>query len=161
MTVKDWPGFVINYFLVAFQNDCIRLIESGYTNPADLDAGVRLGLGYRMGPMRLLDIEGLDIHRTVSLSMYEQLKDPRYIPPPLVDRMIDAGHLGAKTGRGFYTYKSAGVFGVAEPEEDSSLTSATSHGGSPSRTRYKKWALSASAPWAQASRKSALPRDST
>ena len=118
VTVKDAPGFVLNYFLVAFQNDCIRLIESGYTNPADLDAGVRLGLGYRMGPMRLLDIEGLDIHRTVSLSMYEQLKDPRYIPPPLVDRMIDAGHLGAKTGKGFYTYKSAGVFGVAEPEED-------------------------------------------
>ena len=118
VTVKDAPGFVLNYFLVAFQNDCIRLIESGYTNPADLDAGVRLGLGYRMGPMRLLDIEGLDIHRTVSLSMYEQLKDSRYIPPPLVDRMIDAGHLGAKTGKGFYTYKSAGVFGVAEPEED-------------------------------------------
>lgn len=116
--VKDAPGFVLNYFLAAFQNDCIRLVESGYTTPADLDAGVRLGLGYRMGPMRLLDIEGLDIHRTVSLSMYEQLKDPRYIPPPLVDRMIDAGHLGTKTGRGFYAYKSAGVFGVAEPEED-------------------------------------------
>ena len=117
--VKDWPGFVLNYFLAAFQNDCIRLIESGYTNPADLDAGVCLGLGYRMGPMRLLDIEGLDIHRTVSLSMYEQLKDPRYIPPPLVDRMIDAGHLGTKTGKGFYTYKSPGVFGVAELAEDS------------------------------------------
>ena len=100
VTVKDAPGFVLNYFLVAFQNDCIRLIESGYTNPADLDAGVRLGLGYRMGPMRLLDIEGLDIHRTVSLSMYEQLKDSRYIPPPLVDRMIDAGHLGTKNGKG-------------------------------------------------------------
>ncbi len=118
VVVKDAPGFVLNYFLVAFQNDCIRLIESGYTTPADLDAGVRLGLGYKMGPMRLLDIEGLDIHRTVSLSMYEQLKDPRYIPPPLVDRMIDAGHLGTKTGKGFYTYRSAGVFGVAEPEVD-------------------------------------------
>ena len=118
VVVKDAPGFVLNYFLVAFQNDCIRLIESGYTNPADLDAGVRLGLGYRMGPMRLLDIEGLDIHRTVSLSMYEQLKDPRYIPPPLVDRMIDAGRLGAKTGRGFYKYESAGMFGVAEPQEE-------------------------------------------
>ncbi len=116
--VKDSPGFVLNYFLAAFQNDCIRLVESGYTTPADLDAGVRLGLGYRMGPMRLLDIEGLDIHRTVSLSMYKQLKDPRHIPPPLVDRMIDAGHLGAKAGRGFYAYKSAGVFGVAEPAED-------------------------------------------
>ena len=118
VVAKDTPGFVLNYFLVALQNDCIRLVESGYANPADLDAGVRLGLGYRMGPMRLLDIEGLDIHRTVSLSMYEQLKDPRYIPPPLVDRMIDAGRLGAKTGRGFYEYESAGMFGVVEPQEE-------------------------------------------
>lgn len=118
VVVRDAPGFVLNRFLVAFQNDCIRLVESGYASPADLDAGVRLGLGYRMGPMRLLDIEGLDIHRTVSLSMHEQLGDPRYVPPPLVDRMIDAGRLGAKAGRGFYGYKSAGVFGVAEPEEE-------------------------------------------
>ena len=97
------PASCSTTFLVAFQNDCIRLIESGYTNPADLDAGVRLGLGYRMGPMRLLDIEGLDIHRTVSLSMYEQLKDPRYIPPPLVDRMIDAGPPGRENGQEGFT----------------------------------------------------------
>jgi len=114
--VKDRPGFILNYLLVAFQNDCIRLVESGYTTPAELDAAIQLGLGYKMGPMRLLDVEGLDIHRTVSLSMYEQLKDPRYLPPPLVDRMIDSGRLGAKAGRGFYAYKKAGLFGVAEPE---------------------------------------------
>ncbi|MEE9273939.1 MAG: 3-hydroxyacyl-CoA dehydrogenase NAD-binding domain-containing protein, partial [bacterium] len=114
---KDSPGFILNHFLIPFQNDCIRLIETGYTTPADLDAAIRLGLGYKMGPMRLLDIEGLDIHRTVSRSLYDQLRDPRYFPPPLVDRMIAAGRLGTKTGRGFYTYKRAGVFGVAELDE--------------------------------------------
>ena len=120
--VKDTPGFILNYFLIPFQNDCIRLIEAGYTTAADIDTGLRLGLGYKMGIMRLLDIEGLDIHRTVSLSLYEQLKDPRYFPPPLVDKMIDAGHLGTKTGKGFYDYEKAGVFGVAEskPEEGAS-----------------------------------------
>jgi 3-hydroxybutyryl-CoA dehydrogenase len=117
--VKDTPGFILNYFLIPFQNDCIRLIEAGYTTAADIDTSLHLGLGYKMGIMRLLDIEGLDIHRTVSLSLYEQLKDPRYFPPPLVDKMIDAGHLGTKTGKGFYTYEKPGVFGVAEskPEE--------------------------------------------
>jgi 3-hydroxybutyryl-CoA dehydrogenase len=120
--VKDTPGFILNYFLIPFQNDCIRLIEAGYTTAADIDTGLRLGLGYKMGIMRLLDIEGLDIHRTVSLSLYEQLKDPRYFPPPLVDKMIDAGHLGTKTGKGFYNYEKPGVFGVAEskPEEGAS-----------------------------------------
>ncbi|MFP6868665.1 MAG: 3-hydroxyacyl-CoA dehydrogenase family protein [Nitrospinota bacterium] len=116
--VKDTPGFILNYFLIPFQNDCIRMIEAGYAAPADLDAGITLGLGYKMAPMRLLDIEGLDIHRTVSLSLYEQLKDPRYVPPPLVDRMIASGHLGAKTGRGFYIYEQEGVFGVAEPKKE-------------------------------------------
>ncbi len=81
---KDSPGFILNYFLSPFLNDCIHLIETGYTNPHDLDTAVKLGLGYKIGPMELLDIEGLDIHRTVSLSLYEQLKDTRYIPPDLV-----------------------------------------------------------------------------
>ena len=86
---KDSPGFILNYFLSPFLNDCIHLIETGYTNPHDLDTAIKLGLGYKMGPMELLDIEGLDIHRTVSLSLYEQLKDTRYVPPDLVNKMID------------------------------------------------------------------------
>ena len=116
--VKDTPGFILNFFLVPFQNDCIRLVEAGYSTASDIDTSLRLGLGYKMGIMRLLDIEGLDIHRTVSLSLYEQLKDPRYFPPPLVDKMIDAGHLGTKTGKGFYTYEKSGVFGVAESKPE-------------------------------------------
>ncbi len=128
LEVKDTPGFILNHLLIPFQNDCIRMIEAGFTTPADLDAGITLGLGYKMAPMRLLDIEGLDIHRTVALSLYEQIRDPRYAPPPLVDRMIAAGHLGAKTGRGFYTYEKAGVFGVAEPVPESAAARAASAG---------------------------------
>ena len=126
--VKDTPGFILNCFLIPFQNDCIRMIEAGYTTAGDLDTGITLGLGYKMAPMRLLDIEGLDIHRTVSLSLYEQFKDPRYFPPPLVDKMIAAGHLGTKTGRGFYTYEKAGAFGVAEPKKESLATHDTAAG---------------------------------
>jgi 3-hydroxybutyryl-CoA dehydrogenase len=126
--VKDTPGFILNKFLIPFQNDCIRMIEAGYTTPADLDTGITLGLGYKMAPMRLLDIEGLDIHRTVAMSLYDQFKDPRYVPPPLVDKMISAGHLGTKTGRGFYSYEKAGVFGVAEPKQEDMAAHDTSAG---------------------------------
>ena len=114
---KDSPGFILNYFLSPFLNDCIHLIETGYTNATDLDTAVKLGLGYKIGPMELLDIEGLDIHRTVSLSLYKQLKDPRYKPPNLVNKMIDSGFLGTKSGKGFYNYKKPGFYGTVEREE--------------------------------------------
>ncbi len=114
--VKDSPGFILNLFLVPFQNDCIRLVETGYATAQDIDTAIRLGLGQKIGPMRLLDIEGLDVFWSVARSLYGQLQDPRFFPPPLVEKMIDAGHLGTKAGRGFYAYKKAGVFGVAEPE---------------------------------------------
>jgi 3-hydroxybutyryl-CoA dehydrogenase len=64
-----------------------------------------------MGPFKLLDIVGLDLHRAVSLALFDQLKEPRFAPPPLVDRMIAAGELGRKTGRGFFTYEQARMFG--------------------------------------------------
>ena len=98
----DVPGFIVNRFLVPFENDCIRALEAGMGTVESIDKAVELGLGYPMGTFRLLDIVGLDIHKAVSLSLYEQLRDPRFAPPPLVERMISAGHLGRKTGRGFY-----------------------------------------------------------
>jgi 3-hydroxybutyryl-CoA dehydrogenase len=100
----DVPGFIVNRFLVPFENDCIRALEAGMGTVESIDRAVELGLGYPMGTFRLLDIVGMDVHRAVSLSLYEQLRDPRFAPPPLVDRMISAGHLGRKTGRGFYAY---------------------------------------------------------
>jgi 3-hydroxybutyryl-CoA dehydrogenase len=108
---QDTPGFLVNRFLIPFENDCIRALEAGVAPAASIDRAVELGLRYPMGPFRLLDIVGLDIHRVVSLALYEQLRDPRFAPPPLVDRMIAAGELGRKTGRGFYTYDKAGMFG--------------------------------------------------
>ena len=101
---KDSPGFILNYFLVPFENDCIRALEAGMGTVESIDKAVTLGLGYPMGTFTLLDIVGLDIHRAVSMSLYQQLRDPRFAPPPLVDRMISAGHLGRKTGKGFYDY---------------------------------------------------------
>ena len=112
--VKDSPGLILNRLSVPFLNDCIRLVESGYAAPAGLDAGVQLGLGHKTGPLRLLDIQGLDAHRETALSLFEQLGDPRYAPPPLAGRMIAAGRLGMKTGRGFYTYKQPSELGDAE-----------------------------------------------
>jgi 3-hydroxybutyryl-CoA dehydrogenase len=101
---RDTPGFILNYFLVPFENDCIRALEAGMGTVESIDKAVTLGLGYPMGTFRLLDIVGLDIHKAVSMSLYERLLDPRFAPPPLVDRMIAAGHLGRKTGKGFYEY---------------------------------------------------------
>jgi 3-hydroxybutyryl-CoA dehydrogenase len=112
LETKDTPGFIVNRFLIPYENDCIRSLEAGLADVATLDAALKLGLGYPMGPFTLLDIVGLDLHRAVSMSLYTQLHDPRFAPPPLVDRMIAAGHLGRKTGRGFYTYDDERLFGT-------------------------------------------------
>jgi 3-hydroxybutyryl-CoA dehydrogenase len=111
---KDSPGLILDRLCVPFLNDCVRLVESGYAAPADLDAGVQLGLGHKTGPLRLLDIRGLDAHREAALSLCAQLGDPRYAPPPLVERMVAAGRLGMKAGRGFYAYQQPSEQGDAE-----------------------------------------------
>ncbi|MEK6711897.1 MAG: 3-hydroxyacyl-CoA dehydrogenase family protein, partial [Nitrospinota bacterium] len=116
--VKDSPGLILNRLFVPFLNDCIRLVESGYATPADLDAGVQLGLGHKTGPLRLLDIQGLDTHRETALALFAQLHDPRYAPPPLVEGMIAAGRLGQKAGRGFYAYKQPSETGAAEAVQE-------------------------------------------
>lgn len=108
----DTPGFIVNLFLVPFENDCIRALEAGLGTVESIDRAVGLGLGYPMGTFRLLDIVGLDVHKAVSMSLYDQLRDPRFAPPPLVDRMIAAGQLGRKTGEGFYQYEGRGLHGT-------------------------------------------------
>lgn len=112
VSTHDTPGFIVNLFLVPFENDCIRALEAGLGTVADIDKAIKLGLGYPMGTFELLDVVGLDIHYEVSMSLYRELKDPRFAPPPLVSRMIAAGHLGRKTGRGFYRYEGQTVFGA-------------------------------------------------
>ena len=109
---KDNPGFILNYFLVPFNNDAIRLVESGVAAPADIDRAVKLGLGYPMGPLELLDLVGLDTHLLVAEALYASTHEPRAAVPALVKRMIAAGHLGRKTGQGFYTYRGSTMFGA-------------------------------------------------
>jgi len=109
---KDNPGFILNYFLVPFNNDAIRMVEAGVATPADIDRAIKKGLGYPMGPLELLDLVGLDTHLLVAEALYASTHEPRAAVPALVKRMIAAGHLGRKTGRGFYTYQGNAMFGA-------------------------------------------------
>jgi 3-hydroxybutyryl-CoA dehydrogenase len=108
---KDSPGFILNYFLVPFNNDAIRLVEAGVAAPADIDRAIKTGLGYAMGPLELLDLVGLDTHLLVAEALYASTHDPRAAVPPLVKRMIAAGKLGRKAGEGFYKYQGSAMFG--------------------------------------------------
>lgn len=108
---QDTPGFILNYFLVPFNNDAIRLIESGVAEPADLDRAIKTGLGYPMGPCELLDMIGLDTQIRLCEAFHAVTNDPRAACPPLLKRMVAAGRLGRKTGQGFYTYDRDAMFG--------------------------------------------------
>lgn len=108
---RDNPGFILNYFLIPFNNDAIRMVEAGVASPADIDLAVKTGLGYPMGPLELLDLVGLDTHLLVAEALYASTHEPRAAVPPLVKRMIAAGQLGRKTGQGFYTYRGNAMFG--------------------------------------------------
>jgi len=108
---KDNPGFILNYFLVPYNNDAIRMVEAGVAEPADIDRAIKTGLGYPMGPLELLDLIGLDTQLLLCEALYGVTNEPRAACPPLVRRMIAAGHLGRKSGRGFYTYNSDATFG--------------------------------------------------
>jgi 3-hydroxybutyryl-CoA dehydrogenase len=111
VVTKDRPGFIVNRFLIPWENSCIRALEAGWGTKESIDAAVLGALGHPMGPFRLLDIVGMDIHQQVATRLYEQLRDPRFFPPPMVERMVAAGDLGRKTGRGFYTYDDTRLFG--------------------------------------------------
>ncbi len=108
---QDSPGFILNYFLIPFNNDAIRLVEAGVAAPADIDRAIKAGLGYAMGPLELLDLVGLDTHLLVAEALYASTHDPRAAVPALVKRMIAAGKLGRKTGEGFYKYQGSAMFG--------------------------------------------------
>lgn len=111
VVTKDRPGFIVNRFLIPWENSCIAALEAGLGTKESIDAAVKGALGHPMGPFELLDIVGLDIHQQVATRLYEQLRDPRFFPPPMVDRMVAAGDLGRKTGRGFYEYENTRLFG--------------------------------------------------
>ncbi|MGV0794053.1 3-hydroxyacyl-CoA dehydrogenase family protein [Mycolicibacterium sp. XJ1819] len=99
--VKDRPGFLVNRLLMPYLNDVIDAYDSGLASAEDIDTALELGLGYRMGPFRLLDVIGLDTHHHATVSAYEQTQDRQYAPSPLLSQMVAAGYLGDKSGRGF------------------------------------------------------------
>ncbi|MEM7074391.1 MAG: 3-hydroxyacyl-CoA dehydrogenase family protein [Pseudomonadota bacterium] len=108
---QDKPGFILNALLVPFNNDAIRAIEAGVASPADIDTAIKVGLGYKMGPMELLDLIGLDTQIRLCEAFYPVTLDPRAATPPLLRRMVAAGYLGRKSGRGFYIYDRNAIFG--------------------------------------------------
>jgi len=101
---SDTPGFVVNRVLIPLLNDCVRVLDETGVTPEDLDAGMRYGAGWPMGPCALLDLVGADVHVHASEALYEKLREPRMAPPARLVRMLQAGKLGRKTGEGFYTY---------------------------------------------------------
>ncbi|MCB8905129.1 MULTISPECIES: 3-hydroxybutyryl-CoA dehydrogenase [unclassified Streptomyces] len=100
----DRAGFVVNALLVPYLLSAIRMTESGFATTTDVDRGMELGCAHPMGPLRLADLIGLDTVAAIAESLYEEFKEPLYAPPPLLLRMVEAGLLGRKTGRGFHTY---------------------------------------------------------
>ncbi|MDP6896461.1 MAG: 3-hydroxyacyl-CoA dehydrogenase family protein [Rhodospirillales bacterium] len=108
---QDKPGFILNALLVPFNNDAIRAVEAGVASPTDIDKAIKAGLNYKMGPLELLDLVGLDTQMLLCEAFYPVTQDPRASAPPLLRRMVAAGHLGRKTGRGFYTYDDNAMFG--------------------------------------------------
>jgi 3-hydroxybutyryl-CoA dehydrogenase len=107
ITAPDRPGFIVNRLLVPYLLDAIRAYENGLGTLEDIDNGMKLGCGYPMGPFTLLDFVGLDTTYYIANIMFEEFREPAYAPPPLLKRMVLAGRLGRKSGRGFYKYNKA------------------------------------------------------
>ncbi len=101
---KDRAGFVVNALLIPYLLSAIRMLESGFASPEDIDSGMIEGCGHPMGPLALTDLIGLDTTIAVAESLYAEFKEPLYAPPPLLSRMVEAGLLGRKAQRGFYEY---------------------------------------------------------
>ena len=101
---KDSTAFIVNRLLVPYLLDAIRVYEGGLASLEDIDTAMKLGCGYPMGPFTLLDLVGLDTTMYVAEVMFEEFREARYAPPPLLKRMVMAGHLGRKSGKGFYDY---------------------------------------------------------
>jgi 3-hydroxybutyryl-CoA dehydrogenase len=103
----DTPGFVVNRILIPLLNDCVRVLDEASVTPEDLDTAMKHGAGWPMGPCELVDLVGIDVHVHASEALYEKLREPRMASPPRLVAMANAGQLGRKTGRGFYSYDSS------------------------------------------------------
>lgn len=105
VVVKDRPGFLVNYLLIPYLNDVIAEYDAELASAEDIDTAIRLGLGYKLGPLELLDLIGLDVHEHATRSAYDATLDSRFAPPPLLQQMVAAGYHGNKNGQGFRTGK--------------------------------------------------------
>ncbi len=103
---RDRAGFIVNTLLIPYLNDAVRMLEEGFATREDVDTAIHLGLNHPMGPLRLADLIGLDTCLQIANVLYDEFKEPRFAPPPLLKRMVTSGQLGQKTGRGFYEYRS-------------------------------------------------------
>lgn len=101
---KDTPGFIVNLLLVPYLLDAMRAYENGVASKEDIDEGMKLGCGHPMGPLTLSDYIGLDTMYYIANIMFDEFKETRYAPPPILRRMVMAGHFGRKSGKGFYSY---------------------------------------------------------
>ncbi len=104
VVTKDRTGFIVNRLLVPYMLDAIRVLDEGLASAEDIDNAMKLGCGYPMGPLALLDFVGLDTKYYIANIMFEEFRTPQFAPPPLLKRMVLAGHHGRKSGRGFYDY---------------------------------------------------------
>jgi 3-hydroxybutyryl-CoA dehydrogenase len=104
--VRDTPGFIVNRLLVPFIFDAIRMLESGTANAEDIDQGCKVGLNHAMGPLATADLIGLDTLESIANSMFEEYGEPRFKAPTMLRRMVSLGHLGRKSGQGFFSYGS-------------------------------------------------------
>lgn len=104
VTVADRSGFVVNALLIPYLLSAIRMVDTGYCPAEQVDAAMELGCAHPMGPLRLADLIGLDVVVAIAAALHEEFKEPQYAAPPSLSRLVEAGHLGRKTGRGFHTY---------------------------------------------------------
>lgn len=111
IATKDRSGFIVNMLLVPYLMAAVRMYEEGFASREDIDTGMTLGCGHPMGPLTLCDFIGLDVLYAVCQSLYEEFKQAEYAPPPLMKRMLAAGRLGRKSGRGFYSYETQAAAG--------------------------------------------------
>ncbi len=105
VAAQDAPGFIVNRLMTPFLLNAVRMLENGVASREDIDTAVNLGLNHPMGPLALIDLIGLDTVFFIANAIYEEFKDPQFIPPTLMKKMLAAGWLGRKTGKGFYEYK--------------------------------------------------------
>ena len=101
----DRAGFIVNALVFPYLNDAVRMVEARYASEDDIDAAMKLGCGYPMGPFELLDVVGLDVALAIQRTLFAEFREPGFAPAPLLEQLTTAGYLGRKTGRGFRTYE--------------------------------------------------------